>query len=162
MRAPDVEGIAGKAWIVGREEGDHVDTTATICCWLLHVPGAHPAWSWYTFQIVHLRDIPGQSKPAHRRYPEAEYELMILALHPDHQPDPDDPKSCGNFLVPVNVVEQFHGLTDEQAREMGRQAVTLICRGQASPDSDYRRWWAEAIPRTVQHVAMGGHPKAST
>jgi len=159
VRDPDHAGRAGRAWLVGRPDDDHVDTTAAVATYLLSVPGAHPFWSWWVLSVVHLRDIPGQSKPPTRRYPEAEHELLIAALDPGTQPDPGDPTTF-RYMTPIDVCEQFHGLDDDGALTLARLSVLSICRGDASPDQDWRPWWRTAIPNTVQHIALGSHPRA--
>lgn len=162
MRAPDIEGRAGRAWLVGRPTDDPADTTASIAAYLMHVPGAHPFWAWYRLDVVHLRDIAGQKHPPVKHYPEAEYEFLIVALDPASSSyDPEDPRSH-RPLTPVNVLEQFHQLNDEQAAHLAKMATSIICRGLTSPDSDYRTWWKTAIPNTIHHILTGGHhhPKA--
>jgi hypothetical protein len=96
----------GRAWKLAIQT-QHVDQTATLSFWLIDAPHSHPFWPWHVLALVHLRDIEGQSKPAHKRYPEAEYELLILAIDPEVcPPDPDD-YDGGFTLSPPDVMEQF-------------------------------------------------------
>lgn len=177
MREPDLTGPATRAWRIReskamtehhvREFGyDHggIDT------WVVNGP-YHPFWAWWHVSVVHLRPIPG-APPAQKQYPEAEYEFAIFSLDPDpaasghpersYPPDIDaleagDPeRGLPGYLTPADAVIQFHGCTDEQAREVCELAVRAIVNGQ-SPDSDFRSWWERAIPNTVEHLATGGH-----
>lgn len=107
--------------------------------------------------VIHLRDIEG-AKPANKQYPEAEYEFLIVSLNPDHQPDPDNAAATFRHLTPIDVAEQFHGLTDEQAKELCELAVRTIVDGVASPDQDWRAWWKDCIRNTVEHIKTGSCP----
>src|SRR4051812_28256938 len=117
-----LEGLAGRAEPV---TGARVrpDQEATIAAWLLHLPGAHPAWHQYLLSVVHLRPIDG-TRPANKHYPEAEYELALVALDPRFQARPDDLETI-HHLEPLNVVRQFHGLNDDQARRL----CELVAKG---------------------------------
>jgi hypothetical protein len=61
MRAPDVTGPFGRAWVVKKPivKPDH---NASLSEWLINVPGAHPFWEyWYAVQaIVNGRISPDQ------------------------------------------------------------------------------------------------------
>lgn len=159
MRRADRAGKANrKAWRLTLPEGH-----TTLGSWLVHVPGAHPFWSWWLMSVVHLREVEGV--PVVRQYPEAEYEFLILAINPDAEDglDPDDwPPTTANdepwMLWPPDVVEQFHGVDDETAKNILDLGVAAVMDGAVSPDSDYRRWWRESLARTVEHAVHGGHP----
>lgn len=92
---------------------------ACLAQWQLRMPGAHPFWHSYLLSIVHLRPIAG-SPPAALRYPEAAYEVSLYAL------DPQPPHS---ILTPANIVEQFHGLTDEQIPDLARLVAGALVSG---------------------------------
>jgi hypothetical protein len=159
MRPADARVPAGRGWKVPIPADGEPAWAATLNAWIVNVPGAHPFWSWWQVSVVHLRDLHGVP-PAHRRYPEAEYEFMIVAFDPDTPPDPDDRGGDGaKFLTPIDVVEQFHGIADAQAAQLCDGAVAAILRGRASPDQDYRSWWHACIRSSVEHAALGGHPK---
>ena len=140
---------------------------AAISEWIVNGP-FHPFWSWWYVACVHLRPIEGAPKP-HLRYPEAGYEFCIRSLNPEpddgrpETPDIDlleagDPvRGLPGFLIPADVVVQFHGVTDEQARDITELAVRHIVDGRASPDSDFARWWESSIQKTVEHVRAGLH-----
>jgi len=63
--------------------------------------------------VVHLRPEPGLG-PAHLQYPEATHELMLAALDPDQHPEAQRPDTW-RPLRPLNLVYQFHGLSDARA-----------------------------------------------
>jgi hypothetical protein len=157
MRTPDIEGRAARAWKVVMPSDGPPEWSGTIAAYLVHMPGAHAFWSWWLVSVVHLRPIEGV-KPANKSYEEAEYEFLTAPIHPDHPPDPDDP-GAGFETIAVDVAVQFNGTDDEQAAELCMMSVTLMTRGRASPDSDYRRWWTSAIRNGAKHAALGGHPK---
>ncbi len=86
---------------------------ATISAWLLHLPGQHPLWCDYELAVVHLRPLPG-TPPAAKRYPEAEYEIDMMALDPQGKPNANNLESLLP-LMPLNYSVQFDGITDVQA-----------------------------------------------
>lgn len=152
MRTPDLVGTTNaQAWhmteVVKRNAGPVV-SHATLTSYLLHVPWAHPAWSYYLLSLIHLRDLPG-IPPATKKYPDAAYELIIISLDPQFTPDPDIGKF--HFLEPFDVVEQFHGVTDAQVIEMGEVFVQAILAGTISPDQDYRSHWTHMVAAAVQY-----------
>jgi hypothetical protein len=162
MREPDREGSCGKAWLIRRPSAKELATSpnwaATVASWLLYVPGAHPMWHSYALAVVHLREVPG-APPPHKTYPDAEYELMIYALNPKVQHDPDDFKPA--FLQPANLVEQFHGLTDSKAAKLAEQLAAAFVNGDASPDTDFRTHTRQVLRDTIEHLALGGHPQGN-
>lgn len=174
MRAPDKSGVA-RAWrieqspeAIAAHEREWGYPPASIGpTWLVNGP-YHPLWSWWYVGVVSLADRPG-TPPARRRYPEAEYELMILSLNPSPTdgrpavPDIDGLEAGGDamrclpgFLTPPDVVFQFDGVTDDQAAGLAEIAVDVIVGGQ-SCDSDFRQWWLGSLQATVQHIREGLH-----
>lgn len=156
-RSPDFSGPSGRAWqhhpvpdpALPRSPLNYLDPESpNLIRFLLEVPGAHPVWHHWLLNVCHLRDLP-DFPIASRSYAEAEYEFSIMAIDPQRcsQPDPDQPPYP--YLTPLDVVEQFHGITDEQARRIGAQAVELIVSGRLSPDQDYRATWKEVLKRMV-------------
>jgi hypothetical protein len=157
MRPPDVDGFA-KAWYIENKSGV-ADHQATLAMWLVNAPWAHPFWSWWNIGLLHLRDIPGV-KPAHKKYPEAEFEFIILSIDPDWTPIDDASELAKNgipFLHPPDVIEQFHGVSDHDARRITEAAVRAVCAGHISPDQDYRSVWHTTIHDTVDHFRAGAH-----
>lgn len=173
MREPDLQGAAARAWRLRRtpearaaHEASFGYPDASLADWIVNGP-YHPFWSWWYVGLVHLREVPG-APPASKRYPEAEYEILCLSLNPkpeDGRPDvPDiDKVEAGDavgglpgFLSPPDWVVQFHGVSDEQAIEVGEHVANAIVQGR-SCDSDFRSWWEAAIPNTVKHVLGEPH-----
>ncbi len=106
-------------------------TPAQAAClesWIIDAPGQSPAWQQYHVGLIHLREIPGV-EPAHKQYPEAQYEIMLHALSPDVIAVPDDLQTL-RHLHPANHVQQFHGINDEQAVEILRGLVKLVLAGE--------------------------------
>lgn len=161
MREPDQQSAYARAWNLDLSKvPDRPEKAAMISSWLVNMPGAHAFWSYWTISIVSLRDLPGV-KPAQRRYPEAEYEFMILAINPETcpAPDPDDIVVNGYpWLTPVDVLEQFHGISEMDCRRLAEGAVQAILSGTVSPDQDYRPVWKSLITGTVRHFVEGRHP----
>jgi len=159
MREPEIEGRGVQAWRVkmAAPPACPPDWTATIASWLVRCNWAHPAWQWWLVSVYHLRAIEGV-KPATKHYPEAEFEFMIAALDPSKpHPDPDNPGGGYSFLQPIDVVHQFHGVSDRDAGRICEAAVRAIAAGSISPDQDYRRAWRESLDSTVQHYRSGAH-----
>lgn len=131
-----------------------INQTATLGAWLLHLPGQHPLWNHYMLSVVHLRPIDG-GRPVYRRYPEAEYELNMFALDPKAGPKPDDMATLYP-LEPVNYVEQFHNITDEQAVRVGARLVEMLVHGLlfAEPSGivGARALWARAFEAILGEV----------
>lgn len=156
MRTPDKIGAATRAWTLPIEEqmakAHTPDEVATLAMWLVEAPWAHLAWDKWLVSIIHLRDIPNV-KEAKKKYPEAEYELMVAALDPQHPIDLDNPRWI--FLQPVDLVEQFHGVDDAVAVHIIELLVDRVVAGVLSPDSDYRRAWQELLRSTVEHYTEG-------
>lgn len=162
MRAPDKQNRFGNgtewaAWHVVPREGSPARAT-TVRSWLLHCPGAHLAWSYWLVSVVHLRPVEGMPD-AKKHYPESEHELLSVALAPDYVPDPDAPADF-RHMTPVDFAHQFHGVTDEQARDMLDRFVDLVVAGRLSPDTDYARAWKDLLWGTIEHFTTG-HPQGS-
>lgn len=167
MRKPDLVGAA-EAWKIAADRSDprwRPDYDATLAAYLLKARWAHPFWSWWMIAGVHLRPIPGV-RPAHRHYPEAEFELTILAIDPtnrgknpahDYEPDPDQALAGVPWLEPPDLVYQCHGVTDSDFSRIVLDCVMVIVNGHASPDQDFRNWWRSALNRTVEHYRAGAH-----
>ncbi len=158
MREPDVVGPYGRAWFIDVKNPKIPDHTASLGSWIVNVPGAHPYWEHWLVALVHLRDIPGV-RPAYKKYPEAEFEFSIHSIDPLSCPKPDPDNALEGFplLSPVDVVEQFHGISDRDVVRIGHGAVQAIVQGHVSPDQDYRSVWHELITGTVGHFRQGVH-----
>ena len=154
MRPPDILGPAACAWR-SRVTPKTPDQTATLAAFVVNAPHAHPFWEWWMLAVCHLRPIDG-ARPPIKRYPGAEFELMIAAIHPaQSHPHPD----AGGWplLTPIDVVEQFDGLSDRDARRVAEACVRAIVDGALSPDQDYRALWHASIAETVRCIRAGNH-----
>lgn len=148
--APTISGKAGSAWLI-KSASTKPEHTGSIASWLVNVPGAHAFWSYWIVSIVHLRDIPG-TQPASKEYPEFEYEFVTAAIDPEKhpKPTPEDLATDGvSLLYPIDVVQQFHGVSDAEAEAICRGAVYAIVEGAISPDADYRQQWKQVITTAV-------------
>ena len=146
----------------------------TVACWFMHLPdqAAGNAWDRYMLSAVTLADMPGYP-PANRRYPAAEYELLLLALAPDKHPTPDDPESW-EPMDPPNVIEQFHGISRDQVvqlvgdlaqacidghlmAEMSVYVYTGPHAGKLMVVQQLREKWTDTVRAGVHHLQTGGH-----
>lgn len=158
QRTPDLTGPYGRAWRITAPPLVP-DQQATLRAWLLH--GAwHPFWTFWEVAVVHLRPIEGVRPPT-KRYPEAEYEALIVSIasppgSPERKPDPDDLQSM-QPLLPPDCARQFDGVTDEQAARLADDVVHAIVVSGMSPDSDHRHAWERRIDATVEHLRAGLH-----
>ena len=165
MREPDLKGVA-RAWHIRETPEMHAAHKKSfgyedsgVDNWVINGP-YHPWWSWWYVAVISLRQVEG-APPANKHYPEAEYEFIIISLQ---KPTDIEMLEAGKieemgglgFLTPADVVFQFHGLTDEQAKTLCESAVRAIVAGQ-SCDQDYRSWWETMLARTVDHLKQGIH-----
>lgn len=152
MREPDVTGVYGRAWKSGAKP-QNASQTAALEAWIVQCPMAHPLWHTYALYVVHLRAIPGEPLP-NLQYPEAEYEFGLVALHPDHEVDPDDADTI-HHLTPPNVIVQFHGCSDEWAGSIADKAARIIVAGGMTPEPEgvmgAREAWQQSIRATAAH-----------
>lgn len=173
MRDPDKSGIA-RAWKIEQTPALIASHTASFGhppagigpSWIVHGP-YHPFWSWWQIACISLADIEGLP-PAHKQYPEAEYEIMCLSLNPkpeagrSYPPDialleaGDAEHGMPGYLTPADWIVHFHGVTDGQAEQILEAAIDHIVAGQ-SCDSDFREHWKLAITKTVEHFVLGVH-----
>lgn len=162
MRTPDHTGQLGEAWKFQQPTqaviAAHPAWGCSLASWLIHVPTAHPAWSWYLLTVISLRDIPGMP-PAYKQFTGADHEVLIYALDPAHPlPDPDDgdAKVPAKYLSPPNLVHQVGGATDEMMIDVIDLLAHAFVDGYANPDSDYRRHTANMINSAIECVVMDG------
>lgn len=131
--------------------------------------------TWYG-GLVHLRDVPGQTKPASRHFPEAEYELTWHAIDPsidqdwveyyDAQARGEDRPGLGQLLQPPEMVYQWAGTTDTQAKDLC-EAFLRAVRDGTNLDSPvqygflavqaFRATWDRLLSGTVDHYVKGIH-----
>lgn len=150
---PIATGIAGKAYEINLQP-ETAAQEAMLKQWLLNLPKQSPAWSDYSLGLCHLRDIPG-ARPAKKRYPDAEYELLFFALNPDYNPDPTNINSLAP-LTPINYSTQFHDLTDGEAVVVATKMMQGLVDGQyfAEPQGivGAREWWERSIEDFVEEA----------
>lgn len=149
-RPATLTGQVGKAWKL-EWTPPTVDQTATVVAYLLYAPHVHPIWAYWLVSIVHLRGVPGQTKPAHKRHDDMTHELLVVAMDPNHAPP--DPIGWGDvhYLTPIDVIEQIQVPDDAAAARLCELAVRACCDGLLSPDQDFRRLWHETVARTAEH-----------
>lgn len=150
MREADLIGSCGRAWLL--RHNDETPNTATICGWLVNRPGAHPHWQWWVVALITLKDLPG-IQPARKTYPEAEYELLIYAIDPTNcpAPEPDNPNGYPP-LLPIDVMYQFHGISEKVSQRLVSIVVQTILVGRVSPDQDFRRVWDGLLTKTLKDL----------
>jgi len=153
MKEPDWSGICGKAWVLPVDPETPAQL-AGIYSALILAPLAHPIWKYHLLSVISLRDIVGV-RPAHKHYPEAEYEIGVYAVNPEVPIDPEKPPF--NLLEPSDVVVQFHGVDVGQARRIGELTTRSCVDGFLVPDSDFRESWKKTIADTVEHFKQGRH-----
>lgn len=161
MREPDVNGITGRGWKAAPAKEVLAGWPAGLDMWLMHVPGAHPLWSWYVVSAVSLADIAGV-KPATKRTPSSTHELVVIALAPEFQPSDawcsqSDQRWSRHILRPLNLCEQVESFDDEKVNELAFLFVRAFCNGHANPDDDFRSYNKQVFAATVDHLKRGLH-----
>jgi hypothetical protein len=167
---PDWAGTVARAWrvdvdspeAIARHEREWGYAPGGVRGYWVNGP-YHPFWSWWMVSVTHLRPIPG-APPAHKLYPDAEYEFTIWSVDsPPKGPEFDisrvitgDMEGRGRILHPADVTFQFHGVTDLQSADICDDAVRAILDGM-SCDSDFRQWWLDSLATTVKHYQEGRH-----
>lgn len=184
MRPPDQENakLGVRVWTIGRPAriaDVNPDWGAGLGAWLIEADrGVFSSifTRWYC-GVVHLRDVPGQSKPAHRQFPEAEYELMLFAV--DTKMDKvdmvagyeartrgeDAPELDTGFLLqPADLTYQWVGTTDEQAISIAGSFIHAALAGEKIDRpvhpleaAVYDAYWKRMLDGTVAHFVAGLH-----
>ncbi|MCI0543713.1 MAG: hypothetical protein L0Z49_04595 [Actinobacteria bacterium] len=160
FRAPDETGPAGRAWKIAPNE-------TTVVNYLIVAPGQNPFWHWFIFSVIDLADTP----TAHRQFPDARWEFLVLALEPEHYPDPD------NFrlhpLVPPNVVYQIPDHPIDLVVSCGHALLEVVLvgalpidplftsTGPLSTSTGLARKWGEIITATLAHPYHHGECEES-
>jgi hypothetical protein len=149
-RKADQVGAAASGWKM-RSEHETALTT-----WVVNHPTAHALWSQWIVSLVHLRPIEGTPDPK-KHYPEAEFELLVVAQDPDHYiTNPDDFDLYP--LTPIDVVKQFHGVNDDVATHIVEKLIEAVLDGGLSPDQDHRALWEGSLETMVEHFTVGHTP----
>lgn len=153
---------------------DHPNAETAVATWFMFLPEQGIAWDRFLLGVVSLQDVPGRPPPF-KRYPRAEYEMLVVALAADLDPKPHDMESW-QPMEPHNFAGQFHGVTREQAatiaRAMAYGCVTgrLMAETQVyvapapGEEGDGKMMvvkhlvdqWTLSLARTVEHERTGG------
>lgn len=159
-KTPDRVGASGvKGWKVTAQahklRPDHA-AGVVFDQWLIYHPTSHPFWHYYMVGLVHLRDVPGQSKPAFKQFPQATHEILFVALSPDHKLPAIDDWEAPHTLSPVDLSAQFEVNSDEEAANVLAAVIDTIIAG-AALDVDHSQRWTSAIAATAAHERTGEH-----
>lgn len=147
MRTPDRETPTARAWQSRFPDPLPPESAASVASWVVSGP-FHPAWSYWMIGAVDLRERPGVP-PAVKKYPEAEFEILIASLDPrEGEPDPDG-KGTLAWMTPLDLVFQCDGVTAEDVQAIVAEMVDLILAARMSPDQDFRRSWEEWLTAKV-------------
>jgi hypothetical protein len=151
---------------------DHPNADTTVTSWFMHLPNQGLGWDKYVLYVISLQDVPGRP-PAVKRYPQAEFELVVAALAPNFHPVPEDPQTW-RFLDPVNFVDQFHGVSREQAGRVAEACAAACVAGRLLAETQMlfepadggppkmmvikhlHDMWKLAVAKGVEHERTGG------
>lgn len=150
---------------------EHRVAAASVATWFVHAPGQGIGYDSFRLSVVDLAEREGLPPPV-KRYPKAEYELSVCALDPEHKPHPGDVETW-HTLLPVNVAEQFHGISREQAAELAQMLAWACVNGRLpvetqvfieepgqEPVMKYIQQaldlWKITVMRSVDHIRTGG------
>lgn len=143
---PGISGPHGRAWHCDLDANRrHLNVSpendASLVHWVIEAPWAHPAWHSYSLVLVHLRPLPNGFENL-IYLPDATHEMWLHALDPSK-----DRRQliaghhAGHWMRPMNFAAQFIEGRDEEALVRIQNAVSDICTGRLSPDTDFRREW---------------------
>lgn len=178
MRKPDFECEERAAWIFDNEKLRarpvpperralfDAQMECQINTALIHWPGAHAFWEYWFVSMVELKNVPGLPE-AKLQFPEAKFELQVLALNPDKFPADFRKKDIvleehdggSAMLLPPDLIYQFGG--EGIGREHAKQLFELYVRYAVDylpPDADYASEWKRRLDDTVAHWRAGKHP----
>jgi hypothetical protein len=153
-------GAAGRTTeiLFSLEPSDPPDISGTVAMWFLDCPGQSPAWRHYHLGIVHLRPIEGV-KPAVISREGATHEIILAALDPKSNPQPDDINTW-SWLRPINYVGQLALPSDEDAKTI----LALLAKATANgmlwaepPLSGQKEPWESQVRQLEAHAAGKHH-----
>lgn len=124
--------------------GPNRQDDASLGAWFTHAPWMAPlgAWHWHYSGLIHLRDMPGQSKPATIAFPGATHEFICFAIDPTFHVDLDaEVFAQPKFLSPMSISQQFIARNDAEALGRVEQGLHLVVNGRLSLESDGRHVW---------------------
>lgn len=153
---PDIIGSQATAWRDKPAPELLAQFPAHVGYWLIHMPGVHAFWSFWTVSIASLRDLQGVPQ-ATVKVPGATHEILAFAVDPDWKPIAEwwtqGPDAVGRKLMePVDLVHQFALDDDERARDLGELFVRACCDGRTAPDSDFRQANIQLIDACVKRM----------
>lgn len=143
-----------------------------VSSWFMCLPGQGINYDKFILSMISLKDCPGLP-PAHRRYAAAEFELIVVALNPEGNPDVKDPGSWWH-MAPLNVEHQFHGVDRAQAARMADRLALACTEGRLLAETQaYVQFtdgrdakmmfireavqaWEAAIGQMIEHDQTGG------
>ena len=129
------------------------DQEAALAGWLIHAPRQSPAWEHYMLQLCHLRTMPGGSS-APKQFPEADHQIILLALDPKGLPVPDEPESWWP-LTPHNALVQFGGAASDEAAVSALYAVVeAIVNGRMMAEPPDHGRGRQALERQIQQTIV--------
>ena len=158
-RAPDYPGPLWRVWRCSVIAPESPDQVATLGGWLVDAPGPHAFWRCWLVSIVHLRDMPGQSKPPTLREPGMTHEVISFAIDPASIPDPDAHPRELRLLHPLDFAVQFRASSDALAMRVMHAAMGAVASQNLHPDGDYGYLWAQLLQGTADCIGEGGHPQ---
>lgn len=134
---------------------------ATLGAWLTFAPWMVPfgAWTWHYSAVIHLRDLPGQSRAPTLRFADATHEFLSLAVDPSTPPDLCDVGNWRNmkFLSPLSIVQQFHAGSDADALARVEENFRLVVRGRLTLESEGRSAWEMLLSDKIPARAGPAH-----
>lgn len=158
MREPDLikhytQHPDWKAWKTGTSR-------TTLASWLIEAPGV-AIWSHYLLGLVHLRDVEGVDL-AKKVYDKAGFEILLAALDPNQNIDPDGPP--WKTLSPVTLTMQFGGVSDDTAIDILGMFAREVVEGRLSPEPGgadlpglSRENWRQNLAATLACISEGRH-----
>lgn len=149
----DAEGPYGK-WqrIDWKPDGPHGE--ATIGCYVLRLPHAHPFWHHYMLFGIHLRPIEGV-EDAELHFEGATHQVNVHALDPNFDPGPP-----WHYLTPGNVEFQLNTTDEEVVKllELFADATINIDFPVESGGRSLSNFWQQTALTSLDHER--GHPIA--
>lgn len=155
---PDLTDIMGSAWRADVEKLSQGRAHAGVASWLVSAPWAHPLWSGYAIECIHLRSVSGLGPPI-IHLQGATHEMWIFAIDPDWVLNPGRRPA---LLQPVNFAAQFHAESDAAAAAGIEGAIREILQGTLSPDTDYRQQWAARFGSNMLRGGLAADSIAQT
>lgn len=149
----DAEGPYGKWQRIGwKPDGQYGE--ATIGCYVLRLPHAHPFWKHYLMIGIHLRPIEDVPE-AELDFEGATHQISVMALDPNFDPSPP-----WHYLQPGNVQFQVKSTDEEVVKllETFANATINIDFPVEDGGKTLSGYWQRTALETLDHDR--GHPEA--